>query len=316
MLREEEASPLDAARRGPREGRGERELSCSVRPRQRRGRKQQRRPPAAPGEGSEGVLAREAALLLLLRERSGSSVARSREGWHFLVLLFLLWEGKVFFTFQDLAATTNRRSSHRAKKRNTMRLVCFNVNSWPPTAKNAAMSVQSSNAVAAAAAASASARAKSTSAALSRWLDEGLDADVLCLQETKISEQKLKDIKELAVLRGYESFWSCSKPPRTGYSGVSIYCRSPKWSPTACHEEEVLPATHVFDHIPGGEAAVEALGSSASLLSPASYLGEGRYLEVEFGDDLTLINVYVRRKREREFFFPSRGRGREVKKNN
>jgi len=174
-----------------------------------------------------------------------------------------------------------------------MRLICFNVNSWPPTAKNAAMSVTSATALSAAAAASKPAQARATSAALARWLSERLDADVLCLQETKVSERKLAEIKELAVLKGYESFWSCSRPPRTGYSGTAIFCRSPKWSPTRCAEEEVLPATHIFDHIPGGEAAVEALGLGPSLLSPPSYEGEGRFLEVELGEDLTLINVYV-----------------------
>ena len=181
-----------------------------------------------------------------------------------------------------------------------MRLICFNVNSWPPTAKNAAMSVTSATALSAAAAASKPAQARATSAALTRWLSERLDADVLCLQETKVSERKLAEIKELAVLKGYESFWSCSRPPRTGYSGTAIFCRSPKWSPTRCAEEEVLPATHIFDHIPGGEAAVEALGLGPSLLSPPSYEGEGRFLEVELGEDLTLINVYVPNAGDRE----------------
>ena len=181
-----------------------------------------------------------------------------------------------------------------------MRLICFNVNSWPPTAKNAAMSVTSATALSAAAAASKPAQARATSAALARWLSERLDADVLCLQETKVSERKLAEIKELAVLKGYESFWSCSRPPRTGYSGTAIFCRSPKWSPTRCAEEEVLPATHIFDHIPGGEAAVEALGLGPSLLSPPSYEGEGRFLEVELGEDLTLINVYVPNAGDRE----------------
>ena len=185
-------------------------------------------------------------------------------------------------------------------ERSTMRLICFNVNSWPPTAKNAAMSVTSATALSAAAAASKPAQARATSAALARWLSERLDADVLCLQETKVSERKLAEIKELAVLKGYESFWSCSRPPRTGYSGTAIFCRSPKWSPTRCAEEEVLPATHIFDHIPGGEAAVEALGLGPSLLSPPSYEGEGRFLEVELGEDLTLINVYVPNAGDRE----------------
>ena len=247
-------------------------------------------------------------------------------------------------------------------KKRTMRLVSFNVNGWPPTAENAAMSATSASAASAAsAAASASSKAardRTTSAGLARWIGERLGADVLCLQETKISDRKLKDeCKKLGVLKGYESFWSCSKPPvsffffqsfssvkvfffvfffsprllnlfspslqtlslslslpfspttppleqRTGYSGVATYCRSPEWSPTACFEgEEVLPTMHVFDHIPGGDAAVEALGlgaSGASILSPPTYEGEGRYVETQFGDDLVVINVYVPNAGERE----------------
>lgn len=96
-----------------------------------------------------------------------------------------------------------------------MRLVSFNVNGWPPTAENAAMSATSTNAKSAAAAASSkAARDKATSAGLARWIGERLGADILCLQETKISDDRLKgEFKKLGVLKGYESFWSCSKPP-------------------------------------------------------------------------------------------------------
>jgi len=66
---------------------------------------------------------------------------------------------------------------------------------------------------------------------------------------------------------------------------------------------------HVFDHIPGGDAAVEALGGlvgasesigGPSLLSPPSFEGEGRFVEVELGDDLTVINVYAPNAGDRE----------------
>lgn len=94
-----------------------------------------------------------------------------------------------------------------------MRLVSFNVNGWPPTAENAAMSATSAQAKSAAAA-SKTARDKATSAGLARWIGERLGADVLCLQETKISDERLRsEFKKLGVLKGYESFWSCSKPP-------------------------------------------------------------------------------------------------------
>lgn len=67
---------------------------------------------------------------------------------------------------------------------------------------------------------------------------------------------------------------------------------------------------HVFDHIPGGDAAVEALGlarasgassgNGPSLLSPPTFEGEGRFIEVELGDDLTVINVYAPNAGDRE----------------
>lgn len=93
-----------------------------------------------------------------------------------------------------------------------MRLVSFNVNGWPPTAENAAMSATTS--ANANAASSKVAKDRATSAGLARWMGERLGADILCLQETKISDDRLKgEFKKLGVLKGYESFWSCSKPP-------------------------------------------------------------------------------------------------------
>ena len=193
------------------------------------------------------------------------------------------------------------------KKKKTMRLVSFNVNSWPVTAESvlAASAAASSSAASATSAASFSsskaAKDRATSAALARWIGERLRADVLCLQETRLSEEKLRqECKALACLEGYESFWSCAAAPRLrGYSGVATYCRSPQWSPTACFEgEEVLPAMHAFDHMPGGAAAVQALGRGPGAGGPRvaaspSFELEGRLLEVEFGDDLTVINVYA-----------------------
>ena len=61
-----------------------------------------------------------------------------------------------------------------------MRLVSFNVNGWPPTADNAALSVTSASAKsAAAAAASKAAKDNATSAGLARWIGERLGADAM-----------------------------------------------------------------------------------------------------------------------------------------
>ncbi|KAG0363947.1 Class II abasic (AP) endonuclease [Gamsiella multidivaricata] len=49
-----------------------------------------------------------------------------------------------------------------------------------------------------------------------------LDADVICLQETKITRSKLDT--DLALVPGYESYWSFHRT-KSGYSGVAIYIK-------------------------------------------------------------------------------------------
>ncbi|KAG0003098.1 Class II abasic (AP) endonuclease [Entomortierella chlamydospora] len=49
-----------------------------------------------------------------------------------------------------------------------------------------------------------------------------LDADVICLQETKINRSKLES--DLALVPGYDSYWSFHKT-KSGYSGVVIYVK-------------------------------------------------------------------------------------------
>ena len=51
-----------------------------------------------------------------------------------------------------------------------------------------------------------------------------LEADVLCVQETKLSREML-DV-ELACVPGWNSYYSFSQA-RPGYSGVAIFCRDP-----------------------------------------------------------------------------------------
>uniref|UniRef100_H2YY54 DNA-(apurinic or apyrimidinic site) endonuclease n=1 Tax=Ciona savignyi TaxID=51511 RepID=H2YY54_CIOSA len=51
---------------------------------------------------------------------------------------------------------------------------------------------------------------------------DSLDADVICLQETKITKDQLES--DIAIIEGYNSYFSFSQT-RTGYSGVATYCR-------------------------------------------------------------------------------------------
>jgi len=49
-----------------------------------------------------------------------------------------------------------------------------------------------------------------------------LDADIICLQETKITRSKLES--DLALVPGYDSYWSFHRT-KSGYSGVVIYVK-------------------------------------------------------------------------------------------
>ncbi|KAF8406585.1 hypothetical protein HHK36_008673 [Tetracentron sinense] len=52
-----------------------------------------------------------------------------------------------------------------------------------------------------------------------------LDADIICIQETKISKQELT--ADLIMAEGYETFFSCTRASGKGrgYSGVATFCR-------------------------------------------------------------------------------------------
>lgn len=55
---------------------------------------------------------------------------------------------------------------------------------------------------------------------------DSLDADIICLQETKLSRQDLT--ADLVVADGYECFFSCTRTSdkgRISYSGVATFCR-------------------------------------------------------------------------------------------
>lgn len=59
-----------------------------------------------------------------------------------------------------------------------------------------------------------------------------LDADIVCLQETKVSRDALTE--PLAVVEGYNSYFSFSRS-RSGYSGVATFCKD-SVTPVAAEE--------------------------------------------------------------------------------
>jgi AP endonuclease-2 len=105
---------------------------------------------------------------------------------------------------------------------------------------------------------------------LGAFFRQRLAADIVCMQETKLS----KIPRELAVTDGHESFWASSLD-RTGYSGVVTYA-SRRWSPVAARN--VLFA--------------DENGDAAALPNADPLDREGRTCETDFGS-FTLINVYV-----------------------
>lgn len=86
---------------------------------------------------------------------------------------------------------------------------------------------------------------------------EGLDADVVCIQETKLQESQLTD--DLRCIDGYDSFWSFSTAKK-GYSGVGTLTK-------------IVPSF-----------VKHGIGMDV-------YDAEGRILEMDFGDFI-LFNVY------------------------
>ncbi|XP_004606538.1 DNA-(apurinic or apyrimidinic site) endonuclease 2 [Sorex araneus] len=67
--------------------------------------------------------------------------------------------------------------------------------------------------------------------ALGRILDK-LDADIICLQETKVTRDALTE--PLAIVEGYNSYFSFSRN-RSGYSGVATFCKDSA-TPVAAEE--------------------------------------------------------------------------------
>ncbi|GBF96576.1 exodeoxyribonuclease iii [Raphidocelis subcapitata] len=107
-----------------------------------------------------------------------------------------------------------------------MRIVSWNVASLPPTVRNIELAHGS----------------------LAAFFKGHLAADVVCLQEVKLSSEKLT--KELVCVDGFESFWATSEE-RKGYSGVTTWTAAPDWRPEGaepdclgCREGRIVVTDH------------------------------------------------------------------------
>jgi exodeoxyribonuclease-3 len=89
------------------------------------------------------------------------------------------------------------------------------------------------------------------------WFDSQ-SADVVCLQEIKVSPEQIKDEQELLNPRGYHSYWHPAE--KAGYSGLVIYSKR--------------------------ESNAVRIG-----LGEMQFDCEGRWLEADF-QGLTIINSY------------------------
>ncbi|KAG7672891.1 hypothetical protein Ndes2526B_g08581 [Nannochloris sp. 'desiccata'] len=153
-----------------------------------------------------------------------------------------------------------------------MRLLCWNINSLPPTVSNAQLKYGS----------------------WKGFFDEHA-LDILCLQEAKVPYDKLT--KELCCVEGFQSFWACSSGKR-GYSGVTTYC-STTWAPISCHldtlkEVKEMEGADTDDHNVGDDDGQQPKTSEPTTTSSSPFAGEGRIVETDFGPRaFVLINVYI-----------------------
>lgn len=92
------------------------------------------------------------------------------------------------------------------------------------------------------------------------------NADVICLQETKLSQEHIKTVEQY-IPEGWIAIWSCTEK-RKGFNGVSVMMKSELYSQVSKIEKMFYGEPTEFDN-------------------------EGRVIIVEFKDGLKLINVYV-----------------------
>lgn len=113
----------------------------------------------------------------------------------------------------------------------------------------------------------------SSSMLLTRLLSllNGLQADIICFQEVKLSRAKMT--AELAIIEGYDAFYSFSKR-RQGYSGVVTYCKHAKACP--------LKAEEGFTGMLSSGAGNPLNNASSSIQPSKTSIGEYSQLFSEF----------------------------------
>lgn len=130
---------------------------------------------------------------------------------------------------------------------------------------------------------------------LKTFLDD-LDADIICLQETKLSRSNFTE--DIAICEGWESFFSTSHT-KSGYSGVATFCKKDAFIPEEAIEGlserwgDVNDPTKIPHSIGFDEAAKEATGCNGKIFSLLDM--EGRCVitkhKLENGC-LFVVNVY------------------------
>ncbi|KAJ8016775.1 hypothetical protein DPEC_G00010870 [Dallia pectoralis] len=123
---------------------------------------------------------------------------------------------------------------------------------------------------------------------------DSLDADIICVQETKVTRDLLDE--RTAIVEGYNSYFSFSRG-RSGYSGVGTYCKD---NATPFAAEEGLTGLLTSNH----EGNIGCYGDQREFSSEELKLldNEGRavltqhtVLCEEQPETLTVVNVYCPR---------------------
>ncbi|KAA0025674.1 DNA-(apurinic or apyrimidinic site) lyase 2 isoform X1 [Cucumis melo var. makuwa] len=127
---------------------------------------------------------------------------------------------------------------------------------------------------------------------------DSFDADIICIQETKLRRQELR--ADLVIADGYETFVSCtrtSEKGRTGYSGVATFCRVKS---AFSSNEVALPVraeegfTGLLESSQDGKRTMGAVAEGLEEFSKEELLqldSEGRCIVTDHGH-FVLFNIY------------------------
>lgn len=126
-----------------------------------------------------------------------------------------------------------------------------------------------------------------------------LDADIICLQETRISGPSDPELESLAFVPGYDSFFSICKV-RGGYSGVATFCRQGIATPTDAGEGLCGSTAGSTIEVPQDLPACECVQVDKCTCQTLSYNAESLALIKSEGrcvvtdhDQFVLVNIYA-----------------------